>query len=438
MKRLVYCSQPITSSASELVAAVIAFIAMIAGCAKGEDPAVTPTVSGGTDRVAPMFGVAPELVEADSRTCDLNEFVTDDDAIVAAVGKTADQIASDVDLVYETALRWDTVVPAFGDLEEQEPLAVSLSYDGVARLYPRCENVVELDMQLALSSQSGALLFAGPATLSYSRPDRYRVRAKLSPTAMSEWMQELQSVTLQEPSGFSVNIDLAQGGAGSFLVHGAQGATCGLAAWPSQRFCEIGEAAVLSDESYLGLRALDVAVEAEKLDKTYPIFWEDTGVDAQLTVDFMPDESGLACVLPIGIGIDGAQQVRYAVPGHVHLVTDDKRLDVTIPTRARTRGSEGVWSLIELFSEPVVSSQVGFGSLPVELPSPLGRAILSFSSPQEPITPQSTRIRGGIDVQVVELHSERATPKNSSCMAGNFMGFVSELAISASYVSIQP
>jgi hypothetical protein len=398
-----------------------------------------PPASSGNAQALPTFGNAPDLLGAESRTCDLSEFVTDNDAFVAAFGKTVEEIAADIDLVYDTVLRWDTVVPPFSGLGEQESLAISLSYDGVARLYPRCQNLVDIDVNLVVRSQSGALAFDGPATVAYTRPERYRLRATLPPSVMDEWMKELQSVTLQEPSAFEVDLDLSQGGAGHFLVHGGGGATCHLATWPSQRVCELGEIAVLPDGTHLGLRPQDVAVEADKLDGTFRVVWEDTLVEAQMTVDFVPDASGPACVLPdVGAGIDGVEQVMYSVPGNVHILTDDNRMDVTVPTRARTRGREGAWSTVDLLTDPVVASERGFGIVPASLRNPRERAVLSFSSPREPITPQSQRIRGGFEMQIVDLQSERANPKTSSCIAANFMGVVSELVASASYVSGQP
>jgi hypothetical protein len=427
-----------TRRLSQIHAVVAVATIVSSGCAKRDANVTAERNEPDDHRPSPVFGVVPELVEAD-RACDLNAFVSDDGDFVAAIGKTAQQIAADVDVAYRTVLRWETLVPPFADVEEQESLDISLAYLGGARLYPGCENLVELDMQLVLSSESGALAFDGPATLTHFYINNsYRLNATLPPSGMDEWMDTLQSVTLREPSRFTIELDLTHGGAGSFLVDGPGAAACRLATWPAQRFCEVGELAVLPDETYLGLRTGDVVAGAQELEKGHRIEWDDIGATASMTVDFVPDESGLACVLPAGIDIEGQRQFRYAVPGMVHLVTDDHRLDVTIPTRARTRGREGAWSTVELFSAPLVAPESGFGVLPIALSNPQARAVLNYSSPQRPITPESKRLRGGIDMQAVELHSQRATPGNSRCIAEDFMGIVSPVLVSATYGSAEP
>jgi hypothetical protein len=75
-----------------------------------------------------------------------------------------------------------------------------------------------------------------------------------------------------------------------------------------------------------------------------------------------------------------------------------------------------------------------FGVLPIQRSSAEQRAVVGFSSPRPPITSQSTRLRGGFDVQVVALRSATAEPGTASCIAGNFMGVVSPLVISAGYM----
>jgi hypothetical protein len=428
-----------TNRLSRVHVMVAAAAIVSSGCAK-RDTNVTPERNEPDDhRASPVFGVVPELVQAD-RACDLNVFVSDDGDFVAAIGKTAQQIAADVDVAYRTVLRWETIVPPFADVEEQESLDISLAYLGGARLYPGCENLVELDMELVLSSESGALAFDGPATLTHFYINNsYRLKATLSPSGMDEWMDALQSVTAQEPSTFTIDLDLTHGGSGNFSVDGPGTGTCRLARWPAQRFCEVGEFAVLPDETYLGLRTRDVVAGVQELEKGHRIEWDDIGATASMTVDFVPDESGLACVVPVGMDDEGQRQFRYAVPGMVHLVTDDHRLDVTIPTRARTRGREGAWSTVELFSNRLVAPESGFGMVPIELPtSPRARAVLNYSSPQPPITPQSQRLRGGIDLQAIELRSARANPSTASCVAGDFVGLVSPVLVSATYGSAEP
>src|SRR5690606_25907117 len=193
------------------------------------------------------FGGASELVEAESRTCDLSEYVTEADAFVAAVGKTPEQLASDVDVRYSTVLRWATIVPPFDGISTEEKLDVALSYEGNARLYPDCSNLVELDMHLGLNSQSGALGFDGQATVSYSQLGGYRARASLLATDVPEWQAVLEPVTLHDAAEFLFELALSESGAGRFLVRGPEGATCPLASWPAQRICELGERAILAD-----------------------------------------------------------------------------------------------------------------------------------------------------------------------------------------------
>jgi hypothetical protein len=373
----------------------------------------------------------------------LNTVVTDPEEIAKIIGKTPEEIAKRLTGDHTTKLEWVTLIPPFPGLPPGEPLTISLAYTGDARLFPSCDKQLELGMQLGVRSQSKALdLDASAKFVSHGKSEG-RISAVFplaapgaeAPSAsknVADWRKEVNSVSRLAATDFRVELELVDDVlTGRFSVLGGTGATCHMALWPADRPCELGEHLIDGHAPFRGLLAEHIIEELKKFEKPQKVRWEDTGAVAQMQISFSPDPGLAVCVG--GDVSDPTVPITYGLLGLVGLVTDDGRLDVSLPARASTRGLEGDWGPIELGTNGLAKQ-----SRPGKLPAPKAPganelSLLDFSSPHaEMFSNGDTFIAGSVGVSSLDLHSPRVKTKGGSCSAGDFMGRLTPIT-SASY-----
>lgn len=124
-------------------------------------PAASPTI------MSPSFGDRPRT--SGHPPCDLRTTVSDPSEIARIRGQTPQEIAAEVVGDHETRLQWATLIPPFEGGAAEERATVSLAFPGEARRFPRCQNLVELDMWVGVRSESGVLAFEGRARFTSPR-----------------------------------------------------------------------------------------------------------------------------------------------------------------------------------------------------------------------------------------------------------------------------
>jgi hypothetical protein len=392
-------------------------------------PAESPATSMQTS--PPVFGDRSRIYPH-SLPCDLATLVSDPSEIGRTRGQTPQEIADELVGNYGTHLEWATLIPPFEDGAAEERVTLLLTFTGEARLFPRCQNLVELDMRVGLRSESGALAFDAPARFISPRKGEGRITTEFqrggsdqweSSSNLVDWKKEIESVSRLSVNGFRVDLVLMDGALmGRFAVQGGTGATCDLALWPAGRPCRLGEHVVDGKAPFRGLLAEHVVRGLKGLERSHQVRWEDTGATTEMTIEFSPDPSSTVCVL--GEISDPTALVNYEVLGRVSLATDDGRLDVSLPVRAVTRGTEEDWETITIASNGLVNPEPGSGTHPESgAASPNATVLLGFSSPRREVWAGGTTfVSGGLDVRVLELQSPRVKTTGGACSAGDFMG----------------
>jgi hypothetical protein len=251
---------------------------------------------------------------------------------------------------FETTVRWATIKAPGSTVAVGEALRIEVGSAGEARYFTNCRGKFELDVTLKLHSEQGTLDVEVPAVVSAYGLREVSVTADFPSETLGDWAQALQgSVDQAVPSFFRLQMTLLDGvlsGAFSVIASRNDSETgCELALWPAARRCEPNEHVVSGSESYRGLRSRYLVEALQELPAP-TLDWTD-GSTTQLQVRLEPSGNE-ACVLEQSIlcddNCDGS--IQYAVPGSLHLKTADGRLDLMVPGRVTTRGTEGAWGLL--------------------------------------------------------------------------------------------
>jgi hypothetical protein len=393
-------------------------------------------------RPAPTIPAIPPPVFADRPRpsgphlgCNQDGPVTDPAEIARIRGQTPQQIADEIAGDHQTRLEWATLIPPFEGGAPDERATVSLTFTGEARLFPWCQNLVELDMRVGVRTESGTLAFEAPARFTSWRRGSGRITTEFPNGGAqiweatgngADWRKEIEAVSWFSVNGFRVDLLLLDGLlTGRFAVAGGLGGVCDLAIWPAAagaRVCQRGEHVVDGKIPFRGLLAEHVVGGLQGLEGAHPVRWEDTGAASRMRIAFSPDPGGTVCV--VGDIEYHSARVNYEVPGRVSLVTDDGRLDVSLPVRAITEGIEGDWGAIKIRSTGLVNLDARLGTLPVpDVPGPNEQIVVDFSSPRrETLLGGPTLVTGGFNMWVQKLKSSRVKTAGGACSSGDFLG----------------
>lgn len=295
---------------------------------------------------------------------------------------------------HRSSVSFHSVEPPGGQASEGEALEITLEGAGTARHHAAC-GLLEIDVRVALRSQSGGLHLRVPGIVLVFASGPPRVTAEFPLTDLPDWNAALQGAL--EPDRDShfrldmtlVDDDFAQDGVAdsAFVGHFAvvsdkprQFGHCELAHWPAMGVCDADERSVPADEPYRGLRA-DYLVDALRTLEAPELEWLD-GPMTRLSVDFERD-GDVVCVREQSPQCDDNcdGRVRYSVPGRLRLATEDGQLDVTVSARLDTEGIEGAFRDLglttngQVVAEPDAIKQADFEGL-----DPSQRLVVRFGT----------------------------------------------------------